>query len=127
MSTDAQLPDMMNEMTDAILAGRDPEAVRARYGIYSPESADLLALVRQLDQTMIEIQPDVDFSRQLKRELLGEPQRATWLRVRRWPTRVQVAAVAAVTGGFMLLLQRRFLGEPADDSQKEQSAIQEKA
>lgn len=127
MSTEPQLPDMMNEITEAILAGRDVEAIRTRYGIHSHDSDELVALVKQLNATLVEVQPDNDFSRQLKQELLGEPQAATWLRVRSWPARVQVAAVAAVAGTFMLLLQRRFFGVPDTEAKQDQNTAREKA
>lgn len=111
MTSDVKMQNLMSDVTDAILAGESADGVRAQYGIPRHESDELTELVISLNKAMIQVEPSVQFTRRLKADLMEQNVSVFW-RLRRMPTRVRFAAVAAVLGGFALLLQRLFIGEP---------------
>ena len=122
MTSDVKMQNLMSDVTDAILSGESVDAVRTRYGVARHESDELTDLVMNLNRAMVQVEPSLQFKRRLKADLMEQNVSVFW-RLRRMPTRVRFAAVAAVVGGFALILQRLFIGEPKTT---EDNALQEK-
>jgi type VI protein secretion system component VasF len=125
MSSETQMQAYLSEVTDALLAGKDIEHIRRKYNIAPQERADLDDLLQRLNNTMQPVKPRAEFKARLKADLLDEPQPSGVLwQIRKLPARVQMAAIAALVGSFMLILQRRVSGEETAGSE---STIQEQA
>lgn len=129
MNSETQMQAYLSEMTDALLAGEDVERVRRQYeDIDAAERAELDDLLQRLDARLEPVTPRAEFKARLKADLLDEPQPTGVLwQIRKLPARVQMAAVAALVGGFMLIVQRRFLGEDPAHSTSSESTIHEQA
>jgi len=122
--SDANLQDFLAALTDALLADEDAEreveSLLARHALpaHDAEALALAQLIKRLRGAFPRVQPAPHFARSLKNDLIGAPQ-APLLRWRRLPARVQLAALAALFGGFALLLNRRLgLQAPRDEEQR---------
>lgn len=122
--SDAHLQDFLAAVTDALLADEDTEGEveqlmkRHTLPAHDAEALALAQLIKRLRGTLVRVQPAPHFARSLKHDLIGAPQ-APLLRWRRLPARVQLAALAALFGGFALLLNRRLgLNAPREDEQR---------
>jgi hypothetical protein len=123
--SDAHLQDFLAAVTDALLADEDAEreveALMKRHALpaHDAEALALAQLIKRLRSVLVRVQPAPHFARSLKHDLIGGPQAAPLLRWRRLPARVQLAALAALFGGFALLLNRRLgLQAPRDEEQR---------
>jgi len=108
--SDVKMQNLISDVSDAILYGKsDLDAVLRRYNVPAQEVDDLISLVFALQDTLVEVQPSRAFQQRLKAELIESRRSSFVWRLRRLPARVQMAALAALAGGFMLLLRRRFV------------------
>lgn len=121
MSADTRTQAFLQDITDAALFGDSLEAVRAAHDLPPDEQQEWVDLIVQLNSTLVKVEPDPQFAQRLKGELLGKPQTGVLWRIRKLPARVQIAATAAIVGGFALLLRRLFLGE--DSVSRETSSV----
>lgn len=125
MTSDVSMQNMLAATTDAILAGQHQRKVRRlmrSYDVPRAEAESLLDVVYLLEDTLVEVQPSPRFARRLKRDLQGEQVFGVWRPWRRLPARVQVAALAAVLGGFWILIRRRF-GDAPDTTDTEEAPV----
>jgi len=111
MTSDVKRQNLINDVTDALLAGENIDNVRNRYDVPRAESDDLIELIERINHAMNRVEPSPQFAKRLKAELTGEQRIGVVGRIRKLPTRVQMAAAAALMGGFWLLIRRRFLGD----------------
>jgi hypothetical protein len=124
MASEVKWQNYLNDATEAFLAGESLESLREEYGIPYQEAHDLMSLVENINNTMIEVQPSKQFSRNLKDELMGLERTGMVWRIRHLPARVQLAALAAILSGFLIILQRFFL---IDSDARSENALQEKS
>jgi hypothetical protein len=122
MKSEVKWQNYLNDATDAILAGEPVDTIREHYGIHYGDD-DLIALVENINATMVSVQPSKQFSNRLKDELMGVERTGVVWQIRRLPARVQMAAMAAILSGFLIILQRIFLANNV--SGKSHSALQE--
>ncbi|MCS6837122.1 MAG: hypothetical protein NZ750_14030 [Anaerolineae bacterium] len=123
--SDTRLEDFLAAVTDALLADedaeRDVEQLMKRHALpaHDAEALELARLIKRLRAALVRVQPSPYFVRTLKHDLIGTPQADPLLRWRRLPARVQLAALAALFGGFALLLNHRLgLHAPRDEEQR---------
>ena len=123
--SDARLEDFLAAVTDALLADEDAEREmeqlmkRHALPVHDVEALELARLIKRLRAALVRVQPAPRFARSLKHDLIGTSQADPLLRWRRLPARVQLAALAALFGGFALLLNRRLgLNAPRDKEQR---------
>lgn len=125
MSSDVKLQNFLLDLTDALLSGESADTVRDYHDISRAESDDLVQLVQRVHHSMTPVKASYTFKRRLKADLLEQQQATVIGRIRRLPARVQLAAAAALIGGFLLIVQRFFLGDD-NPNPSEESALQEK-
>jgi len=125
MRSDAQMQDLLAEVTDALLAGEDIDSIHKRYGISREECEEMIQIVKDLNHTMVKMTPSPEFARRLKADLVGERRTGVMWRLQRLPAHVQMAAVAALFGGIMVFFRRRFLGDESatQNGQEEASPL----
>ncbi|MDQ7026330.1 MAG: hypothetical protein Q9P01_16975 [Anaerolineae bacterium] len=125
MASDVKMQNLVTDVTDALLAGESVDNARRKHDVFSAEGQDLIELIERIHRSMEQVEPAPQFAKNLKADLLGEQSTGVVLRLRKLPARVQYAALAALIGGFVLLLQRMFLGE-SDTLTEETNPAQEK-
>ncbi len=129
MTNDSRMQNIMNEATDALLAGENLDALYGRYQITDPENRKLLEIAQHLHTAFTPVQPRYDFAASLKSDLLGEKRTGVLWKLRRMPADAQLrwAAFAAISGGFLLLLRQFFFGEESSSSTRrtKKNAIQD--
>ena len=127
MTNDSRMQNIMNEATDALLAGETLEALYGRYNISDPGNRKLLEIAQHLHMAFSPVQPSYDFAASLKSDLLGEKQAGVLWKLRRMPADAQLrwAAFAAISGGFLLLLRQFFFGEESSSRRTKKKAIQD--
>jgi len=125
MTSDVNMQNLLTDVTDALLVGDNIDSVRWDYDMPRKDSDELLHMIERIHQTMVVVEPSPKFARNLNADLLAGRQAGVMGRLRGLPARVQVAAVAAILGGFMLILRRLFLGESVVQH-PEENALQEK-
>jgi len=81
----------------------------------------LIYIIEKLHVALIGKQPSRRFAKSLKRDLLGARKWGLLWQIRSLPPRVQIAAIAAVVAGFIIVMRRR-LAEYA--AQEEIPALQ---
>lgn len=107
-NADAIAQDFVENVTDALQQGQSIDPF-IRMASASDDQADLLAIIQALSETMRPIEPSADYAARLKRHLqIGDG--GFFLRLRRMPARLHIAAILAVFAGFSLLLSRRLFG-----------------
>ena len=124
MTSEIKWQNYLDEATTALLAGDSIEVVREEYGIPYHEAHQLMSLVEDINTTMVEVQPSKQYTRNLKDELMGVERTSVVWRIRRMPARVQLAALAAILSGFLIILQRIFMmgnNTPAESALQEDS------
>ncbi len=126
MTSDVKMQNLLNDVTEALLAGDNIDSVRGQYDVPRAESEELIDLIERINRSMVRVEPAPQFEKRLKADLLGERRAGVVWRIRKLPARVQVAAAAAIMGGFLLILRRLFLGEDSRRTQEDTSALQEK-
>ncbi|MEL7436858.1 MAG: hypothetical protein AAFN11_23165, partial [Chloroflexota bacterium] len=110
MTSEVQWQNYLSDITDAVFAEDDINAIRDQYGIDFREDRDLVSLIEQLNTNLQSVQPSEKFTRNLKAELLsGERTGVVW-RIRRLPARVHFAAIIAASLGGVLLVIQRLMG-----------------
>lgn len=98
--------DLLDSVTESIQRGGDVESADLESPQPDAREAGLISIIRDLDSTLVAVEPSAEFSDQLRSQLLGE-RSSVMKRVRQMPARVHVAAVLAVIAGFVLLWTRR--------------------
>ena len=111
MTSDVKMQNLVNEVTDALLAGENIDNVRRKHDVSRVESDELINLIERINHSMQKVEPSTQFAKSLKAELLGEQRTGVVGQIRKLPARVQYAAVVAIIGGFLLILRRMFFGE----------------
>jgi hypothetical protein len=111
MTSDVKMQNLVNEVTDALLAGENLDTVRRKHDVARGDADDLINLIERINQSMQKVEPSAQFTKSLKADLMGEPRTGVVGQIRKLPARVQYAAVVAIVGGFLLILRRMFLGE----------------
>jgi hypothetical protein len=126
MSNDLELHNLLDAVTDALLAEDHPnlDSIIRRYAVPRGEVEGLIGLIRRLHVTLVGAQPSRRFVQRLKRDLIGTPQTGVVARIRYLPPRVQIAAGIALVAGFMLLTRRRMLDDAQGDSQEATIVVQ---
>jgi hypothetical protein len=125
MTSEVKWQNYLNDATEALLVDDSVDNIREHYGIPYGEGDDLIGLIESINSVMTEVQPSKQFSRHLKDELMGVEHTGVVWRIRRMPARVQMAALAAILSGFLLILQRIFLADTT--SSESSSAFQEES
>jgi hypothetical protein len=106
--SDVQLQNLLAALTDDLLtANGDVNTLAERYQISSDEVHSLLALIDQMNQAFVPVQPSERFVRRLHQDLIGGESSNVLVRVRKLPPRVQLAAGLALMAGFVFLSRRR--------------------
>lgn len=106
--SDVQLQNLLALLTDELLtADCDVNMLAQRHQISSDEVRGLLEVVRQINESLVPVQPSERFVRRLQQDLLGGESSNVLVRVRKLPPRVQLAAGLALMAGFVLLSRRR--------------------
>lgn len=116
MSNDTQddkhLREFLYDATDVMLEHPlDARALAYKHHVTLDEATIYIDMVAQLDATLVDVQPSTQFRRQLRTELLGEPQRTALGRLRNMPPRLQWAAGVALLAAMALLGRKRFSSE----------------
>jgi hypothetical protein len=125
MTSDVKMQNLVNDVTDALLTGESVDSARRKYDVSRAESDELIHLIERINRSMEKVEPSAQFSKNLKADLLGEQRTGVVGRIRTLPARVQYAAVVAIVGGFLLILQRMFFGDH-EAAQEETNPAQEK-
>jgi hypothetical protein len=125
MTSDVKMQNLVNDVTDALLAGENIDTVRRKHDVGRGESDDLINLIERINHSMQKVEPSSEFAKSLKADLLGEQRTGVVGRIRKLPARVQYAALVAIIGGFLLLLRRMFLGDDGT-VQEDSNPAQEK-
>ena len=125
MSSDVKMQNLVNDVTDALLAGESVDSARRKHDVSRAESDELVDLIERINRSMEKVQPSPQFAKSLKAELMGEQPSGVVGRIRTLPARVQYAAVVAIVGGFLLLLQRMFFGDH-ESAQEDTNPAQKK-
>ena len=125
MSSDVKMQNLVNDVTDALLAGESVDSARRKHDVSRADSDELVALIENIHRSMEKVEPSLEFAKDLKAELLGEQRTGVVGRIRKLPARVQYAAVVAIIGGFLLILQRMFFGDH-ESAQDETNPAQKK-
>lgn len=114
--SETQMPDLLDAITDALLTEQqDIEKLLKQYGVPRGSLDGMIHLIRDLREMFVWQQPSDAFVKNLKRELLGEPEGLVQ-RVRALPGRVQIAAGMALVAGCALILSRRFMDETSESA-----------
>lgn len=108
MTSEVKWQNYLNDATEAFLAGESLEEVREEYGVPYQEAHELMSLVEEINTSLTVVEPSKQFSQHLKDELMGVERTGMVWRIRRLPARVQLAALAAILSGFLLIVQRIF-------------------
>jgi hypothetical protein len=111
MTSDVKMQNLVNEVTDALLAGENLDTVRRKHDVARGDADDLINLIERINQSMQKVEPSAQFAKSLKADLMGEQRTGVVGQIRKLPARVQYAAVVAIVGGFLLILRRMFFGE----------------
>lgn len=98
--------DLLDSVTESIQYGEEVESADVESPQPDARVAGLISIIRDLDSTLVAVEPSAEFSDQLRSQLLGE-RSSVMKRVRQMPARVHVAAVLAVIAGFVLIWTRR--------------------
>ncbi|MEO1165488.1 MAG: hypothetical protein AAFV98_17010 [Chloroflexota bacterium] len=123
MTSEVQWQNYLSDITDAVFAEDDINAIRDQYGIDFREDRDLVSLIEQLNTNLQSVQPSEKFTRNLKAELLsGERTGVVW-RIRRLPARVHFAAIIAASLGGVLLVIQRLMGAGEKLTEEHKSPI----
>lgn len=122
-SSQIKMQDLLSAVTDALIAeeAQDVDQIIDQYDVSRSEVDGLLFLIEKLHIALTGKQPSRRFAASLKRDLLGARKWGLLWRIRSLPPRVQIAAVAAVIAGFIIVMRRRLM-EYA--SQEEVPALQ---
>ena len=107
---ESNVQDLVSTLTDAVI-NRDAtlDQFMGRYDLNDEDIANWLPIINSLHNTLVEVQPRPAFKRQLRNELLKRPI-GVRVRLRPLPTRVQLAAVLTIVGGFVLIVYNWFMG-----------------
>ncbi|MDX2162897.1 MAG: hypothetical protein SF162_16395 [bacterium] len=106
---DLPIEQFLSAVTDAVQSGRhNVDALVEKYALSSEEADEFIRLIRGLAAALVLVRPSKEFSAQLKRDLIGAPERTFIERLLFLPPRVQIAAVAALGAGLWLLARRRY-------------------
>lgn len=125
MTSEVKWQNYLHDATDALLTGDSIDNVRENYGISYGEDDEWIDLLEDIHTVMVQVQPSQQFSGRLKDELMGVERTGVVWSIRRVPARVQMAALAAILSGFLLILQRIFLTDSV--SSENPSALQEES
>ena len=120
------MQNLVNEVTDALLAGENLDTVRRKHDVARGDADDLINLIERINQSMQKVEPSAQFAKSLKADLMGEQRTGVVGQIRKLPARVQYAAVVAIVGGFLLILRRMFFGYEEHGVQEETNPAQEK-
>ena len=121
--SDVQMQNLLSSMTDAILAGNhELDSVVAQYEVKSADFDQFRTLIDNMDRAFIPVQPSQKFLRRLRDDLTGMDNSGMFIRVRRLPPRVQIAAGIALVAGFVFL-SRRHMGNNSDPVHEAEAAI----
>lgn len=102
--------DLVSTLTDAVIRHDGTlDQIMGRYDLNDDDVANWLPIIDSLHNTLVEVQPRPAFKRQLRNELLKRPI-GVRVRLRPLPTRVQLAAVLTIVGGFVLIVYNWFMG-----------------
>lgn len=123
-ANDTHLQDLMDSITQALLNGHDHLLDRLIQQASQSTAIidDLVSVASVLRDELVSQHPSDKFTRQLKQDLIGEPDTFV-ARMRSVPGRVHIATVAAaIIAGLMWITRRRDGGqtsapEPALQSQ----------
>ena len=126
MTSDVKMQNLVNEITDALLAGDNIDSVRRKHDVSRVEADELINLIERINHSMQKVEPSQQFAKSLKADLLGQPRTGVVGQIRKLPARVQYAAVVAIVGGFLLLLRRMFFGYEDSAVQEDTNPAQEK-
>ena len=109
--SEAQMQNLLDALTNAILVGQDDiEPISRRYGADPSLVKPYVGLIQHLHRVLHAEQPQDSFVRSLKLELTRQSNPNADLN--RFPVRARIAAViAAVAAGFLFILRRRSHGE----------------
>ena len=124
-ATEVQMNEILSELTDAIIHDMgDVDAVMGRYPVDHSAADELMPLIQRLHVNLQPVEPSARFSRQLRSELQGAPQRSGLLaRLRRLPARVQMAAGLALVAGALLVIVQRIVGNGGQHKVEEATAV----
>jgi len=124
-SEDSQFDDLLDALTDAMLAEQDDvDHILDRFGTSQQQTNGFIHMIRNLRDAFSPQEPSDKFVKSLKRDLMGQSNGMT-ARLRGLPARVQVAAGFALVAGFMLITRRRLTGGLSSDSNEELPALQQ--
>lgn len=100
------MQNLLEAMTQQMTCDQESiDVVLRRYEGHRDNIAPYAQLIHQLHEVLIPQQPTTAFTRELKRELMGK--QSSTFSLSGFPIRAQIAAVAAIIAGFLLLLRRR--------------------
>ena len=117
MTQEAEMQDFLSHATTHLLRGGDLRHAIGAYDVPHDEAMGYARLISRLDTAYQPVRMSARFQRDLKADLLGTPLERAWVaRVRYLPARVHLAAMVAVVGGFLLLLQRLLLPNSRTDN-----------
>ncbi|MFN8528049.1 MAG: hypothetical protein U0670_05520 [Anaerolineae bacterium] len=106
---DLPIENFVSVVTDAVTAGKQNlDYWVQKYALSSEEADQFITVIRSLAVTLVPVKPSKEFSAQLKRDLMGQPERTLVERLFHLPPRVQIAAVAALGAGLWILARRRY-------------------
>ena len=108
-TSELKTEDLLDNVTSSLQRGDDIEPLVLQESLLQAGVEDLIDIIADLDTALIPVEPRVEFSDQLRAQLLNE-RGGVMKRVRQMPARVHVAALLAVIAGFCLLWTRRLSG-----------------
>jgi hypothetical protein len=109
-------------MTQSILDGNDERAVRLSQNDVS--LTGLTSLIMRLRTTLAPQQPSDRFVRQLKQDLLGEPQ-SVLSKLNTLPARVRIATGVAAGLAGLMWISRRHVRDEDDETPADLPALQQ--
>jgi len=105
--SEVELQNLLDAITQRVVCDQEAvEGILRHYEANHEKLAPYARLIAHLHEVLVPQQPTSTFTHDLKRELIGQQQRSLF----NWggfPIRAQIAAVAAIVAGFILLLRRR--------------------
>jgi hypothetical protein len=109
---DKRVQDFLYEATDVMLEHPlDVSSLAYKHNLAVDEATGYTDMLLRLDASLVDVQPSKQFRRELRKELLGEPQRTVLGRLRNLPPRLQWAAGVALLAAMALLGRKRFSSE----------------
>ncbi|MBZ0296129.1 MAG: hypothetical protein K8L99_26460 [Anaerolineae bacterium] len=119
MTQPSELQNLLSAVTDAILAEEaDLDNILAQYQVPREQVTGFVALIKNLHQALVGVQPSKRFVRRLKQDLIATGNVNVLVRVRSLPPRVQIAAGIALVAGFMIISRRRLMTDAQEETQE---------